>query len=1140
MTLPSKMNDDPDPLLHPGLRRAAIAFAVLGAATLGALCLWFPLPQSGAPPHQVPRLLLFLGRFHPVLLHLPVGLLLFGAALWVATLHRLGRSLRVALALCIWMGAASALLAAAAGWMLAQEAGYGGRVFDLHWRLGLATVALALVLLVLHHARTAKIAAIQGVVWFATLTCMGLGAHQGGALTHGETFLSEYAPDWLRPVLGGKREVPAASDATNASDTAFTEEERKKYAAARALFQHYCTECHGATKAKGDQRLHTAEGIAKGGKSGSSVVPGNPDKSLVLTRMLLPYNDKKHMPPEGKPQPASAEIDRLRNWVIAGAPGIPGGGPAASKLALQSNSNSERLDSQKPSATTSTSPEPMKLSTALTHATFLTAAAASQAQSPADSAGFANETLKIFKARCIECHGKGVPDPDEFAFIDDLAQLRQSKYVNLTNPQASKIYQKVQSGDMPRRTQADKDAKKKKADPLSEEQVATILSWLTAGAPPVADSTLVADTKVDGKTKPAQTVALEPTTPAAPEKPAPAPDPKANAPRKLVTPADEITAALADLQTVPREEQPDTRYVSLASTHNNIRLSDTRLLNLRHGARKLLNSLSTGTRVAIFPEVGPEKVLLRVRLHDIGWDAALWDSVAAHFPQAIDTGVSVALGSACHATIPILRADWMASTVARPPLYNDVLRLPKLQQELEKDFGIDVVGNLQAGEAVRSGLVKSGVSLANRMVERHEDRTRAGYFWASYDFRSSGGRANILEFPLGPEKARLAGGQHAFKQAGGEIVFSLPNGFHGYYLADVLGNRLDGAAPTDIVGDRTGVTGRVEVSNGLSCIICHDKGIKPIDLADAIRPLASRFTTEEQRLIERLHPEHDKFEAILKADTERFAAAVRSADAEPVAGQPEAVGALAALFDGEVTIETAAAEIGLGVEDLRKKLDEQNQLFSLRASFKDGGTLLREHFLDYFPDLVERLAIGQVRGGAQPIAVVPLPGRTTPSRPIPVELKTDRTTYKAGEELIVTVQAAESGHLRLLYQNAAGEIYTLFPNQFISDDRIEGGRAVKIVPVPNPKKAGDDVAIQIAGPNFGTEYLAAIVTDQPFTDDEALKAQLRGTQFAKSAARNIEGAITKDARVISRPAREDGTGGARAGFARVTLITVKK
>jgi hypothetical protein len=263
--------------------------------------------------------------------------------------------------------------------------------------------------------------------------------------------------------------------------------------------------------------------------------------------------------------------------------------------------------------------------------------------------------------------------------------------------------------------------------------------------------------------------------------------------------------------------------------------------------------------------------------------------------------------------------------------------------------------------------------------------------------------------------------------------------FHGYYVADVLGNRLDGAAPTDIVSDRMGVTGRAEISNGLSCIVCHDKGIKPIDAPDSVRALASKFSAEEQRLIERLHPPREKFEAFVKADTERFAAALKAGNAEPVSGQPECVGALAALFDREVSIEMAAAEIGLSVPELVRKLEDQNQLFALRASLKDGGTLLREHFLDYFPDLVERLDLGKVRRGAQPIMTVPLPGRTAPLRPIPVELKTDKSTYREGEELVVTVQAAESGHLRLLYQNAAGEITTLFPNSSPTTASWAGG-----------------------------------------------------------------------------------------------------
>ena len=776
----------------------------------------------------------------------------------------------------------------------------------------------------------------------------------------------------------------------------------------------------------------------------------------------------------------------------------------------------------------------MKIHPILAPATLFLCASIASAQLPAAGEKLAGQVLEIFKTRCAECHGAAAEKPELFSIIDDLSALRISEYVNLSNPQASDVLSIIVSGDMPKRTRADKDEGKKRADPLTEEQVALVRAWLVAGAPAGKASGAVVPVVL--KTEPEPKV--EPKIEARPETKPPVPQ-ETKTSRRLVTMAEEVTAALADLQTVAREDQADVRYVSIAALHNNTKITEPKLENLRRGVRKLLNSLSTNPRIAKFTEVGPEKVLFRVALRDLGWDAALWDHVAAHSPVVVDTGVSAALGGACRTTTPILRADWLAANATRPPLYHDILKLPKNQHELERQLGIDLVKNLSASDAVRSGLLKSGISLANRVVERHEIRNRNGYYWASYDFSNSGGRGNILKFPLGPEPAKLAGGQLAFQHAGGEFVFSLANGFHGYYVADTLGGRLDGAAPTNIVGDRLNITGRVEISNGLSCIICHDNGIKPIDAPDAVRAVATSFGAEEQRLIERLYPPQAKFDEILKADTDAFRAALKTAGAEAVAGQPEPVGALAGVYDGNVTLEVAAAEAGLSPADLQRQIEENNALFPLKASLKDGGYLLREHFLDFFPDLIRRLDIGTVRG-AQPIAAVPQPGRNERPRPIPVELRTDKTVYREGDDLVITVQAAEAGHLRLLYQNAKGEVYTLFPNEHIKDDRIDGGKPVKIVPVPNRQRPGEEVAIVISGPNFGTEHLAAIVTDQPFTDEAALREELRGTTFAKSAARDIERVLTKDARAISRPAREGASGGARVGFSRVTLQTRPK
>ena len=58
----------------------------------------------------------------------------------------------------------------------------------------------------------------------------------------------------------------------------------------------------------------------KGGKSGKLLVPGQPEASLLLKRLGLPLEDKKHMPPSGKPQLTSHEQTVLYAWIKAGAP----------------------------------------------------------------------------------------------------------------------------------------------------------------------------------------------------------------------------------------------------------------------------------------------------------------------------------------------------------------------------------------------------------------------------------------------------------------------------------------------------------------------------------------------------------------------------------------------------------------------------------------------------------------------------------------------------------------------------------------------------------------------------------------------------------------------------------------------------
>ncbi|MGF1577744.1 MAG: PSD1 and planctomycete cytochrome C domain-containing protein [Gemmataceae bacterium] len=86
----------------------------------------------------------------------------------------------------------------------------------------------------------------------------------------------------------------------------------------RPLLAKHCYRCH-SQKAKRLQAglfVDSRDGLLKGGDTGTALVPGHPEKSLLIT--ALHYNDKLQMPPRGKLP--KREIDLLTEWVKMGAP----------------------------------------------------------------------------------------------------------------------------------------------------------------------------------------------------------------------------------------------------------------------------------------------------------------------------------------------------------------------------------------------------------------------------------------------------------------------------------------------------------------------------------------------------------------------------------------------------------------------------------------------------------------------------------------------------------------------------------------------------------------------------------------------------------------------------------------------------
>lgn len=243
----------------------------------------------------------FIGKLHPLFVHLPIGFLVLLAALeWLALRphwKELATANRVILLLTIPVSIASV----ACGWLLAEDGGYDATNLFWHRWLGTAVAVAAVVLWILRQ-RNWMTAYRRSL--FVTLILLTVASHFGGSLTHGSDFLS-----WP------KKRPAAAQPLTETELLA-----QPVYATViHPIFDKYCVSCHGADKAKGGLRMDTVEHLLKGGDTGSPFEPPGAEKSLLGSRLILPLDDDDHMPPDGKPQLSEAQLAVMKWWLDAGA-----------------------------------------------------------------------------------------------------------------------------------------------------------------------------------------------------------------------------------------------------------------------------------------------------------------------------------------------------------------------------------------------------------------------------------------------------------------------------------------------------------------------------------------------------------------------------------------------------------------------------------------------------------------------------------------------------------------------------------------------------------------------------------------------------------------------------------------------------
>ena len=522
-------------------------------------------------------------------------------------------------------------------------------------------------------------------------------------------------------------------------------------------------------------------------------------------------------------------------------------------------------------------------------------------------ASLAHRAKAVFNKACHRCHGKDGASEGGFNFATNLEKLAS---IFAIPGEDSLILERVLADD-------DSIMPPVGEEPaLTESDLRVIKEWVDAGSPAI----------------------------------------KSVSQREHISNDAVVSAILADLQRTRDRSQRFKRYFTLSHLYN-AGVSDDELQTYRNAFVKLINSLSWNTDLIIPTPLDEAETIYGIDIRKLHWDNSIWNSVEQANPYFLNSETEDALACAekTQTKMPYVRIDWFVFAASKPPLYHSVLNLPETDAALENMLRVNVNANIEQETAIRAGFNRSGVSQNNRLIEWH--KSPYGSYWKSYDFGGNTGQQNLFDYPMGPN-----GSSNSFRQDGGEIIFTLPNGLQGYLLVDEFGKRID-QGPTNIVSDPKQLDRTV--TNGVSCMSCHYSGVIPKKDEVGVAVRANRDAFEAADNILALYRKSSVLDAVLDEDGQRFSAVMAELGITNISRSGESISAMAGRFQQDVDLNHVAAEFGLQTKEFLKRLDGTSRVARIFSALRiKGGTIKRDVFKETFGDAAVELRIASSHSNA--------------------------------------------------------------------------------------------------------------------------------------------------------------------------------
>lgn len=254
----------------------------------------------------------FIGRFHPLFVHLPIGFILLAILLeWWESFRR-KETLNALIPIAWFIGGLAAFAAALCGWYLGETGLYEEDKIFLHRWLGITLVPIAFVGWWVKRKYNSYHKAVQHGFNILLIILLSVEGHKGANLTHGESYLTEYAPKPIQKLFASK-DVDGFKLLSNNPDSV-----RVYTDLIQPLFDAKCVSCHGNEVKRGGLNMSHPDSLLLGGDGGQVLLTGNAGESELFRRITLPQKNSKFMPPTNSVLTYD-EIKTVEWWIDKGA-----------------------------------------------------------------------------------------------------------------------------------------------------------------------------------------------------------------------------------------------------------------------------------------------------------------------------------------------------------------------------------------------------------------------------------------------------------------------------------------------------------------------------------------------------------------------------------------------------------------------------------------------------------------------------------------------------------------------------------------------------------------------------------------------------------------------------------------------------